>query len=490
MSELVLLQAALCLPAPDVDALIQGRTIAAMPRTFIEPGRKFALYPAGVSINPLPPAQYYRSSFLPVVQTALSQLGAETVAIKAWARCEGWEDLDNTASLDGLSPLTVWTAQGLQKTLSQRGRIFLKYLRVYLLPYPLQVTVQPEGRNKTGKFVPLPYTLRVAESVPALSDSQFAHRRVKLEKREVPAHPELEELQAEIAQIALTNPAAKQLDGELKIFLGWRGEVQVSQLDADLNWIATIAALGNRSKHLDEGKSNYQAGTDFENIVRRSLEFLGFTVDYFHRGGAGAIDLFCSKPYPLVGECKSGKKIPNDTAVQLLNLGTLRLKDPELLKKVAKLIIGPGEPTPQLLDAAKVHGMAILNPETLEKLVRLQSKYPGAVDLFKLKDCLKPGQSDGAVEKYIALAERQIVLRSHLIGVVKKYQENTGDEAVGVDTIYGAYNSHPPQSLTREEMREILIELSSPLTGYLGRIKGSDSQRDSFYFLRELPVDS
>ncbi len=50
---------ALCLHAPDIEALIQGRTIAALPRMFIRPGQRFALYPADSSVS-----------------------------IKAWAKCE------------------------------------------------------------------------------------------------------------------------------------------------------------------------------------------------------------------------------------------------------------------------------------------------------------------------------------------------------------------------------------------------------------------
>jgi hypothetical protein len=46
-----------------------------------------------------------------------------------------------------------------------------------------------------------------------------------------------------------------------------------------------------------------------------------------------------------------------------------------------------------------------------------------------------------------------------------------------------------PQPLKYEEMHHILIELSSPLTGYLGRIKGDNWQSDRFYFLRNLPLD-
>ncbi len=38
MSESVLIDQAICLPAQEVEALIQGRTIATIPRMFIDPG--------------------------------------------------------------------------------------------------------------------------------------------------------------------------------------------------------------------------------------------------------------------------------------------------------------------------------------------------------------------------------------------------------------------------------------------------------------------
>lgn len=481
MTNSVVIDIALRLPAPDIEVLLQGRVIAAMPQKFITPGRQFALYPADTSMNPLPAERYYHSGFLPIAQTALAQLGSE-ISIKAWARCEGCQTLDAPESLEALSRLNIWTTEALQQTLAQRQHIFLASVRVYQLPSPIEVPVQPKGQ-----FVPLPHSLTVSESLPVLSDRAFAQRRHQLEKREPPRHPELQELQGAIAQ--LDNPAYQQLDYEIGKLLGWTTDTPPQLADSDTSWINTIAALGNRSKELDEGKSNYQAGTDFENVVRDSLKFLGFTIDYAHKGGAGGLDLFCSKPYPLVGECKAGKSIPNTTAVQLLNLGTLRLKSQEQFRKSAKLIVGPGKPTEQLEDAAKIQGMAIVNPETLEKLVKLQSKYRGSVDLFKLKDYLKPGSADNEVEKYIAQIETEIELRAHLIQLVKNYLANTGLDNAGVDALHGAYfGSNPPQPLQLKTMHEILIELSSPLTGYLGRIRGSDWQSDRFYFLRDLPI--
>jgi hypothetical protein len=485
MSYSVFVDTALQLPPPDVEALIEGRVIAAMPRIFIEPGRSFALYPANISINLLPHEQYYRSSFLPIAKTSISQLTSETVLIKAWAKCEWCEILNDPESLEALSRLTVWKTEALQQILQQRSFIFLAHLRVYLLPQPLEMPVPP-----SGNFVSLPKSLTVTDSTPVLSESIFAKRRQKLEKLEPPEHPELEELQSALVHLSTTNPKAKQLDAEIKIFLGWSSDKPVKPIKPDLAWINTIAALGNRTKELDKDKSNYQAGTDFEIVVRDSLEFLGFTIDYAHKGGAGGLDLLCSKPYPLVGECKAGKKIPNDTAVQLLNLGTLRLKDKETLAKATKLIIGPGVPTTQLMDAAKIHGMAIMNPETLEKLVKLQSNYPNSVDLFKLKDYLKPGQSDDEVAKYIEQVEQEIKVRSQIIQAVKQLCSDSDFPTVAeIKVQYNATFAATDSKLTNESVKDLTVELSSPLTGYLGRIKGENGQSDRFYFLRDLSLD-
>ena len=81
-------------------------------------------------------------------------------------------------------------------------------------------------------------------------------------------------------------------------------------------------------------------------------------------------------------------------------------------------------------------------------------------------------------------------MRSHIIQLVKNYLQNSGIESAGVESLHGAYfGSNPPQPLKPGEMYEILIELSSPLTGYLGRKKGNDWKTDKFYYLRDLPIN-
>src|SRR4028119_2482120 len=445
---LVNIDRAIRLPAPDVEALIQGRTIAAIVWRTFEPGEQYALYPGTVSSN-LPYDRYYRSSFLPAAQKALAQLDSDKVSIKAWARCDGGQTLDESESLEALSRLTVWKTEALQQILQQRPFIYLAYLRVYLLPQPLEMPVHP-----SGNFVCLPKSLNVTDARPVLSESIFAKRRQKLVNRESPEHPELEELQSELVHLSTTNPKAKQLDAEIKIFLGWSENLPAAKPDPDLDWIKTIAALGDRSIELEEKKSNYQAGTDFENITRQSLEFLGFKIENAYKGGAGGLDLFCSKPYPLVGECKAGKLIPSRTAEELIKLGGMHLSRDKFLEST-KLVIGPGNPSVDMLKAAQEWKVSIINAMTLQKLVELKAKYPGAVNLVELKPYLEMGrQIDDRINDYIQKVEREIRLRSQLIKIVKNRLEITGVENAGVEALHGAYyaNPNPPQPLNLQEI--------------------------------------
>ncbi|MEH1894275.1 MAG: DUF1802 family protein [Nostoc sp.] len=488
MSESVVLDTALYLPASDIEALIQGRMIAIMSQIFINLGRQFALYPTNIPINLQPYEQYYCSSFLPIAQTALAQIDCEKVVIKAWARCEGCK-MYPLESLDTLSQLTVWTKAALHRSLGQRPHIFLAYLRVYLLPESLEILLQSQNRQ----FRPLNPSLIVSEDKPVLNDRTFAQRKHQLEKLQPLLHPELEELQSAIASLSIHQPAAKQLDDDIKAFLGWSSDKLIKQPDANLAWINDIAKLGDRSIEQDEGKSNYQAGTDFEIIARRSLDFLGFKVEENYKGGAGGLDLFCSQPYPLVCECKAGKSIPDRAVEELDRIGKRHLKENYL--QAIRLIIGPGKPTKNLKESAEISKISIINVMSLQKLVELRAKHPGAINLVELKQYLEPGQIDYKIDEYIDKAEREIRLRSHIITVVKELSEQDNEsfkathQSFTVTEIRVHYNVTQNPRLTDEAVHDFLIELSSPLTGYLGRTKGSDSKSDRFYFLRDLPIN-
>lgn len=268
--------------------------------------------------------------------------------------------------------------------------------------------------------------------------------------------------------------------------MGWSSDKPTNPLDLDLPWIKKIAEVGNSSD-----------GHTFEKLVRRGLLKLGFTGSGLNpdaTGGAGGMDFYTEQPYPIVGECKATKteKVTDGTPAQLLKIGMNHLGKFQYENSI-KLIVAAGELNFYALRTATENQMNVISPETLQKLVELQAHYKNSINLLELKEYLQQapfGLAEDKLNIYIHKVEQSIKLRSHIIQLVKKHLEKTGDVNVGVDALHVAYiYGNPPESLKDKELYEILIELSSPLTGYLGRIKGSDWKSDRFYFLRDLPIN-
>ncbi|MCL1490170.1 MAG: DUF1802 family protein [Pseudanabaena sp. Salubria-1] len=438
--------------ATNLDALRSGAIVGAFSKTFLAIDRSFALYPD------------------------LQVENSDLVTVELWAECKSCEGIDNTFDLLKLSQLTALPIEELESIFQQRASIFLLVLRVYKLPNPIQVQ-----QKSIGNFVPLPETITIFEKISILDDEQF--QQIQDQSKDL----ELLIIPNQSPDIVLDDDVFLEINPNIMTVEPQEVTDEETQPNNSLSWIKTISTLGDRSIETDTGKTNWKAGTDFENIVRKALEFLGFKADYTHKGGAGGLDLLCLEPYALFGECKAGKKIPNDTAVQLLNLGTLRRGD--LFPKAVKLIIGAGKPTPQLEDAAKVHGMAIINAVTLQRLVELKSKYLGSIDLIELRKYFVGGQSNQEIDKYIEKVTNEMKLRSHIVNLVKRCLETFNSSNVDLNALSGAYHfSNPPQNLSKEELKEILIELSSPLVGYLGRVEEDGKKCDRFYYLRDLPI--
>jgi hypothetical protein len=474
------------LPAFDIEMLNLGKLIVVPYKQYLSQDQEFFLYPSSHLPLGMKCEEYYKDEYIDKAKVSLSNSQAAPIPIRSWARTNF--DLHlydvNKGLLDSISTSTIWRQKALERILDEHGVLRILFLRVFKLSNVFNFTLSPP----LGDFCWAEEESQIFGDInvdfPIVSAGSFKMRKHQIISGEVYPYTELEKLNIELYSENQA-PHIRKFSESLKSILGWsygKGEYGVYP-----DWMTEITSLGNRSKEEDAGISNYQAGTDFENIVRKSLEFLGFKVDYAHKGGAGGLDLFCSKPYSLVGECKSGKRIPNDTAVQLLNLGTLRLENKKEFDESVKLIIGPGTPTEQLNKAAKVHNMAVINPSTLEKLVQLHYRHP--IDLLKLKNYFINGQSDEEVNQFISQTYQDIELRSHIVKLIKNYQENANSESADLSSVHAIHIvSQPLQPLKREEIHDILVELSSPLTGYLGRVKGQDWKDDRFYFLRDLTV--
>jgi hypothetical protein len=486
MSTPIAINTALCLPAPDVEALVQGNIITALTKTFISPGKQFAIYPSDGSGNLLPSEKYYHPRFLPFVELAFHSLNPDLVVTKNWARCELCQVLTDPQALQAISKLTIWSLDALSEIVLQRGQVFLTYLRTYLLASPIEISP-----STSGQFIGLP-PIYTDEINPVLSDRTFAERRHQLENLLPPLHPELEELQTELLLSSELSSADKlSLDNDLKLYLGWSQSKSTVQTDTDLDWIKRIAEVGNSSD-----------GNEFERLVRKGFIKLGFSNSGNNEnlrdslnpekvGGAGGLDFYCDTPYSLVGECKATKteKVPDGTAAQLVKLGYKHLQ--RQYNRCIKIIMAAGELTEDAELTASGNEMNVIRPETLQKLVELKAKYPGSIDLLALKPCLSEepfGEAaDEKLNRYINNVLENIKLRSHLVQLVKK-----ANREVGIEYLSGSFDSSnsPKPIFNLQEMHEILIELSSPLTGYLGREKGIDWRGDRFYFLRDLPCDA
>jgi len=434
--------------ATNFDALKSGKIVGTFSKTFLTIDRSFALYPD------------------------LQIENSDTITVEFWAECKNCESIDNTFPLTKLSELTSLPIEELESIFQQRASIFFVTLRVYKLPNSIQVQQQA-----TGNFIPLPETITISEKAPILNDEQF---QVVIDQSK------------DLVLVIISNESPKSTDWVIDIVEGSvppQNEEIEQQKDTEFSWIKTISTLGDRSIETDTGKSNWQAGTDFENIAKKGLEFLGFTIDESHKGGAGGLDLFCSKPYPLTGECKAGKSVPSRTTEELLKLGGMRLGIERFLDS-AKLIIGAGKINPDVITASHEWKVSIIKAMTLQKLVELKAKYDGAINLFELKKYLQAGQVDDKIEEYIQIIKCEIKLRSHIVQTVKEEQED--NQYVSVTEIRSTYNAKyvkfPQPKLDDSVVTDILIELSSPLAGYLGRVKGNGKTGDRFYYLRDLPI--
>jgi hypothetical protein len=454
----------------------------------------------------LPLEQQYHSYAHRSAQAALADLDASTVQIEAWARCELSTMIHDVKQLEVLSCSTVWTKTLLQESLAQRQHIFLAYLQVYRIAEPISVSANFTTSDKRGKFVSISNlalenssvsSIRATELFPILNEAVFTQRKQQLEAGKKPRYFELSKLAGTVTPLADTSTAAEEMSHEVRKILGWG----ILNKDAkkpvpDLDWITRIAAVGNSSD-----------GDSFEKLVRKSFIKLGFensnsnpktSLDPEGCGGPGGLDFYCEKPYKIVGECKATKSevVPDSTPAQLIKLGNKHLQSG--YDECIKIIVAAGELNSHAKQTAIGNKMNVIRPETLQRILELKAKHEGAIDLLALEPCLREApfgeDSDTKLNHYIDKILQDLKLRSQLIQIAKQLTQ-ADNRQLEVAQICNAYNftilgfSNQSAWLDNQTVYELLIELSSPLAGYLGRLRAGGLNRDRFYYLRDLPVE-
>lgn len=515
MTELIPI--ALYLSALEIEALIQQKIIVAMPRRYLNLGQEFALYPVNITPDRVP-QEYYHADFLETVKEIIEQPAFDTIPIKAWAKCEDCKMFDNSEEFENLSQLTIWQKAALDYNLANSSYLFFAYLRVYLLPEAIAISPTPDAKEKLGKIAGLSQPIAIAQSHPVFSDAEFSQQCKQLENRQIPQPKKpkvknidslLDELQKELTNPPIKKPKTitqtpkptdpRPSDPKPIVTSGDRispppppiipPENNLKLDENNREWIDKIAEIGNSSN-----------GHEFERLVRKSLVFLGFrnsnensqaSLDPETTGGPGGLDFYAEKPYPIVGECKATKteKVSDSTAAQLVKLGYKNLQNH--YESCLKIIFAAGDLTSHAEQTAIGNKMNVIRPETLERLVQLKATFLGAIDLFTLKSCLEQepfGETaNRKINEYCDRIVAELKLRSQLVEIVKRYPQNLTEFVF----VYGTYTcSHPTPILHEQDIYNILVELSSPLTGYLGREKRENWRSDRFYFLRDLTLEN
>ncbi len=481
----IALTTALCLPALDIEALLQGRTIAAISSTFRNPSR-FLLCPVDTSLTAARLENRYHTSFLKSLKPA-QKACPSTMTIRAWARCKTCRIFSEHDNLAALSSLTAWSAEYLYELVQERHKIYVTFLQVYRFDQAIELVVEPPDSSQAGTYIDVPGTWSDQDARSLLSDSTFATRQKQLIQLTPPLHPELHNLQTALVATRENSLGAMALDRDLRYLLGWSRAEETQMCDSDLSWIEQIAQAGNTG-NTDE----------FENLVHKSLLKLGFS-NLVHDLGMqrdDGVDVYCQTPYEVIGKCKADRQsnVSNLVIKPLVMAGSARFQQQQA-KPPLKIVFAAGPLTEQAQKSAKGNQMNIIRPDTLQRLTELKARFPGSIDLLSLKRCLQhPPYGEAADEKISQFVEetfRQLKIRAAVIQSVKICLERSGQESVGRDSICAAYASLASfglSSLSVGEIHDILIELSSPVAGYLGRIQ-AESDRELFYFLRELRVE-
>jgi Domain of unknown function (DUF1802)/Restriction endonuclease len=446
----------------DLDLLSQGRSISIFPWVFMTTGQTFAL----------------------VSPECLSAVKHPNY----WAKCESCKTIDTAADLQLLQQIVPGSEEILYRHFDSRKFVFVAVLRVYHLPGELEFLP-----DRVGDFSLLKQPMLVNTLEPVISDRIFAKRHQQLNNLSPSPYPQLEALQQQLDLASKPDLQIDSFDRDLRIFLEWeQSSPQHQSFTDDLSWIDRIEAVGNSSD-----------GYEFEKLVRRSFLQLGFTNSLNNikaslnpdaTGGAGGIDIYCDQPFSLVGECKASKheSVPNSVSADLIRLGITHLGK-ETFDRSVKIIFAAGSLTSHAQQAAVQTQMNVMTPTTLQRLVTLKAHYPGSIDLRELEQCLnqKPfgEDSDLKVNKYVDSIEKRIQNFVHIVSTLKNYLESQTFQEVGIDKFHVVFDiSYPLIKYSEEELYHMMIELSSPLSGYLGRIKGHDWKSDRFYFLRDLTI--
>jgi len=200
-------------------------------------------------------------------------------------------------------------------------------------------------------------------------------------------------------------------------------------------------------------------GDRLEKFILTLFEFWGFEIDKDLSGKSGELDVICTSPIPIGIECRSTKQHAGVNIVDELNRHIRRYERRSGLSNFIGLIICDS-PTSQLVEDVKTERRFLMDSEALIKLIKFTFNYPLSPIEFRyfFRDY---GNIKANVKSYLGQKLEKIKLREAIVSIFQRTNEILS---------YADIKAHlniMDFKISDDELREALIELSSPLINWL-----------------------
>jgi len=209
-------------------------------------------------------------------------------------------------------------------------------------------------------------------------------------------------------------------------------------------------------------------GSNLEKFILDFFKFLGFEIDEETSGQNGELDVICISPIYIGIECRSTKQSVGVNIIDELNRHIRRYENKRKVSNFIGLIICDN-PTSQFIEDIRTEKRFFMSSKTIVTLMQFAFNYPLSPVEFQyfFKEY---GDINASVEHYLEQKSKKINLREAIISIFT----NVGEELVYADI--KAHLKVRGFKITDCELKESLIELSSPLINWL-------EKRDDIYKL-------
>jgi len=200
-------------------------------------------------------------------------------------------------------------------------------------------------------------------------------------------------------------------------------------------------------------------GDKLEKFILSLFEFWGFEIDKEISGQNGELDVICVSPICIGIECRSTKGNVGVNIIDELNRHIRRYENKSGLSNFIGLIVCDN-PTLQLIEDLKTEKRFFISSETIITLMRFTFNYPLSPIEFQYF-FREYGDIKTNVENYLKQKLEKLNMREAIISIFTNIGEMLSYADIKANLKVRGFK------ITDGELKEALIELSSPLINWL-----------------------